>query len=260
MKKLTCIIDGEMILKYQVMSEDLDTLISVKSDEDMQHMFDEMDRYESKGAPRLRAFLFPATPVVMENPCMDPQVLKQRYIDAINGIVRSTPLPIKQHPIINTMQNGSLVSSAGSSPKSPESYLSEVMSNESNYQNSRYSMYKVQSSPTLCTLQNNHHNVHQLPPQYYHRPSPKSAFDHHYRSAGLDRQTSGRSWAEGGGYQVDAAPQYYSPSRPSRGNGYNLHYDDSNQFLDRRMLNRMGSPARSPVLASSPRGQSVVKP
>ncbi|EPS63659.1 hypothetical protein M569_11125, partial [Genlisea aurea] len=51
---------GVTILKYQLASEDLDALISVKSDEDVRHMLEEIDGYESAGIPRLRAFLFNA--------------------------------------------------------------------------------------------------------------------------------------------------------------------------------------------------------
>ncbi|KAK1440381.1 hypothetical protein QVD17_06206 [Tagetes erecta] len=64
MKKLTSMYNGEMILKYQLMPDDLDVLVTVKSDEDIRHMFEECDRLEHLVAPRLRAFLFP---VVMVN-------------------------------------------------------------------------------------------------------------------------------------------------------------------------------------------------
>ncbi|GAA0170053.1 hypothetical protein LIER_24400 [Lithospermum erythrorhizon] len=67
MKRLTDLVDGEMILKYQLVPEELDALVSVKSDEDIRHMFEECDRCETAGGPRLRAFLFPAKPVVVEN-------------------------------------------------------------------------------------------------------------------------------------------------------------------------------------------------
>ncbi|KAL0357213.1 UNVERIFIED_CONTAM: hypothetical protein Scaly_1407000 [Sesamum calycinum] len=95
MTKLTYLIDGEMILKYQVLSEDLDALISVKSDEDLCHMFEEIDRYESAGSPRMRAFLFPVNPIVMENQIgsAEPHAVEQRYIDSINGIIRTTHFP-----------------------------------------------------------------------------------------------------------------------------------------------------------------------
>ncbi|KAL0454484.1 UNVERIFIED_CONTAM: hypothetical protein Slati_0787600 [Sesamum latifolium] len=208
MKKLTYLIDGEMILKYQVASEDLDALVSVKSDEDLRHMFDEIDRYENAGAPRLRAFLFSVNPVVMENQIVsaDPHALEQRYIDAINGIIRMGPYPAKQHPTINAMQHGSLVSSGTSSPRSPDS-CTEAMSNEivlqSNYYNSRLNIHKVQSSPSICSLnipllsipQPSSHYAHQLSPQYVQQhtgyQSPKPPIDYQ-KSVIPERVTSVR--------------------------------------------------------------------
>ncbi|KAL0422225.1 UNVERIFIED_CONTAM: hypothetical protein Slati_3245400 [Sesamum latifolium] len=95
MAKLTYLVDGEMILKYQVLSEDLDALISVKSDEDLRHMFEEIDRYESAGSPRMRAFLFPVNPILMESQIWlaEPHAVEQRYIDSINGIIRTPHIP-----------------------------------------------------------------------------------------------------------------------------------------------------------------------
>ncbi|XP_051146019.1 RNA polymerase II degradation factor 1 [Andrographis paniculata] len=54
-------------LKYQLPNEDLDSLISVTTDEDLDNMIDEYDRLHSSGAAglkpgRLRLFLFPKSP------------------------------------------------------------------------------------------------------------------------------------------------------------------------------------------------------
>ncbi|KAI3448357.1 hypothetical protein Pfo_005022 [Paulownia fortunei] len=277
MKKLTYLIDGEMILKYQVVSEDLDALVSVKSDEDLRHMCDEIDRYENAGTPRLRAFLFPVNPVVMENQVgsVDPHALEQRYIDAINGIIRSASTSIKQHPTINAVQHGSLVSSGCSSPRSPDSCTTEAMHNEamlqSNYYNSRTNMHKVQSSPSICSLnvpQQNSHYFHQLSPQYVHHypgyQSPKPPIDPQ-KSVAPERLISVRSVgrAEGTRYQVDPAPPYYySTSRQNRGNGCCtkcMHYDDCSHFLDRRMTDRTVSLAMSPVSSSPHLGHGGMK-
>ncbi|KAG8364052.1 hypothetical protein BUALT_Bualt19G0086000 [Buddleja alternifolia] len=261
MKKLTYMIDGEMILKYQVVSEDLDALVSVKSDDDVRYMCDEIDRYEHAGTPRLRAFLFPVNPILLENQIgsTDPHALEQRYIDAINGIVRSAPNSMKQHPAINTLQQGSLVSSGCSSPRSPDSCTTEAMNNEAAYQNIRTNMQRVQSSPTICSLnvpQQSSHYVHQLPPQYVpHYPgylSPKQPIDPH-KNVGPDRLTSVRSVgrAEGVRYQVDPAPHYYYVPRQNRGSGC-MHYDESGRCSGRRMVDRTGSLAMNSV-PSSPR-------
>ncbi|KAL3814533.1 hypothetical protein ACJIZ3_015801 [Penstemon smallii] len=266
MKKLTYLIDGEMILKYQVISEDLDALVSVKSDEDLRHMFDEIDRYESARAPKLRAFLFPSSPIVLENQTgtLDPHALEQRYIDAVNGVVRSSTFSIKQHPTLNTVQYGSLVSSACSSPRSPDSCTTETINNEamlqSNYQNSRLNMHRVQSLPSICSLnapQQNSHHVHQLP-QYYRQThqsgyqSPKPPVDLH-KSVAPERLTSVRSVgrAEGVRYQVDPATHYYYPA--------SRHYEDCSHCLDRRMIERTGGLAISPVPSSPLHGHSGMR-
>ena len=90
MKRLTYLIDEDMILKYQLVTEDLDALVSVKSDEDVAHMFDEMEHYETAGCPRMRAFLFPTNqPPIVESPSIP---VEQHYIYSINGI-RLSPSP-----------------------------------------------------------------------------------------------------------------------------------------------------------------------
>ncbi|XP_057503458.1 protein PAL OF QUIRKY-like [Actinidia eriantha] len=56
MKKLASISGGDIILKYQLIPEDLDALVTVKSDADFRHMMDEHDRYETsrnRDAPSL---------------------------------------------------------------------------------------------------------------------------------------------------------------------------------------------------------------
>ncbi|XP_022876558.1 uncharacterized protein LOC111394799 [Olea europaea var. sylvestris] len=110
MTKLTYQIHGEMLLKYQLLQEDLDALVSVKSDEDLSRMFNEHDRYESSGSPKLRAFLFPANPAAIENQMASTEhdELELRYIDAINGIIRATSRSAKPCPTIIVGQRGTL--------------------------------------------------------------------------------------------------------------------------------------------------------
>lgn len=98
MHKLRTVFNSDVILKYQLIPEDLDALISVTCDEDLKNMFDEynLDNYErliNGRSPRIRAFLFPSTRVTADahisGNAADPAGLEQRYIEAINGIVRS---------------------------------------------------------------------------------------------------------------------------------------------------------------------------
>jgi hypothetical protein len=102
MKKVSGMVDGEVVLKYQVIPEELDALVSVRTNEDLKHMIEEHDRHETGGAPLLRAFLFPSKPLLVNSHnqmqgqppglhplSVEPYLLEKRYIDAINGIVRT---------------------------------------------------------------------------------------------------------------------------------------------------------------------------
>ena len=94
MKKVTSIAGSDMVLKYQLVSEDLDALVTVRSDADLQYMFDEHDRHVNV-ATMLRTFLFPSKPIVVDNqsPVSEPHMSEQYYIDAINGIIHTNTNP-----------------------------------------------------------------------------------------------------------------------------------------------------------------------
>lgn len=176
-KKLTAMTENEIVLKYQIIPEDLDALVSVKSDEDLKHMMEEYNRHET---PKLRTFLFPANPVVLENQLgpIEPQTIEQRYIEAINGIIRTPATksvllraPIKTRP--------SFTVSTCSSPKSessPDGYSYEqpemgFQNNNSSYQLRRlYPMHKVQSSPNISQHLQPHNHHHHLN-AYFHPPN-----------------------------------------------------------------------------------------
>nr|DAD35232.1 TPA_asm: hypothetical protein HUJ06_005872 [Nelumbo nucifera] len=172
MKKIRAIYNGDVVLKYQLIPEEMDILVSVTSDEDLQHMLDEHDRRdtkstESSGLPRLRAFLFSPNPVVVEsqaattNNTMDNQGLEQRYIDAINGVVRSTPINTKRTSgSISHPSTSYSISSSGSSPKSvaPESVSTDhnvsIEHSSDQHLGQRRFMQRVHSSPNLSSLAN----------------------------------------------------------------------------------------------------------
>ena len=168
-KKLTEMTENDVVLKYQILPEDLDALVSVKSDEDLKHMMDEYNRHE---APKLRTFLFPANPLVLENQLgpIEPQTIEQRYIEAVNGILRKSPslraAPIKTRPSFSTL-------SASSSPRSessPDGYNHELPESTGSYQLSRlYPMHRVHSSPNIITQlphSYHHHSAYLQPPNY----------------------------------------------------------------------------------------------
>ncbi|GER54968.1 octicosapeptide/Phox/Bem1p family protein [Striga asiatica] len=184
MKKVCYKIDGQMRLKYQLRSEDLDALVSVKSDEDLRHMLDEINFHEHSNLPRLRTFLFPLKP---------PE-----------------PNPIRLHAALNAMQQSSRVSSACSSPRSPDSCTTETLNQIPNSyftntgQASISSIHRVRSSPTICSLGNGPSICHQ----------PAKLIVEQQKSLMPDRLISVRSVgrAEGVRFQVDSLPvQYYAP-------------------------------------------------
>lgn len=177
MRKLSSLIEGDVILKYQLLPEELDALVTVKSDEDLRHMFEEYDRQELTGTSRLRTFLFPANPIIIENQ-MGPMdrccSLEQRYINSVNGIIFH-PGPIYNNPnfrppMVNTSQTSFTISSACSSPRTPPDTAilamptthPDVITPEITSVRKLGAMPRARSSPNLCNLsspsQSNHKN------------------------------------------------------------------------------------------------------
>ncbi|XP_057423432.1 uncharacterized protein LOC130717276 [Lotus japonicus] len=88
-------LDGRpFTLKYQLPNEDLDSLISVTTDEDLENMIDEYDRTTTTTASsikpsRIRLFLFPTKPESAHS--IPPQILDSSaksddwFLDALNG-------------------------------------------------------------------------------------------------------------------------------------------------------------------------------
>ncbi|KAG6780017.1 hypothetical protein NC652_012182 [Populus alba x Populus x berolinensis] len=256
-KKLSVEFEGDMVLKYQVIPEELDVLVSVRTNEDLKHMLDEYDRHESEGAPKLRAFLFPSNPAAVEKSTpMDPSAPEQRSVDAVNGMVRTTA-NCRLSPINANHPSFSL--SASSSPKStsPESNTADSVPHEPTFMNSyhvsRNPMTRVHSSPSLCNLNtahhhsnnlNNHHlyqhqHQHQHHPQHLYHPHHQQHNPHGYQpsrsphdphrlspSLPLGRPDFGRA-PTGSGLN-----QYYS-SRHNLGSGNSSkygHYDDYSSY------------------------------
>lgn len=48
--------EGDMVLKYQLIPEDLESLVSVRNDEDLRHMLEEYDRQILKAIPSSEPF------------------------------------------------------------------------------------------------------------------------------------------------------------------------------------------------------------
>ncbi|XVE48544.1 hypothetical protein DITRI_Ditri01bG0010200 [Diplodiscus trichospermus] len=190
MKKLNTMVEGDMILKYQVIPEELDALVTVKTDEDLKHMVDEYLRLDSEGTPKLRAFLFSSTPIVLENQMnpVDPHAIEQRYIEALNGIIRPSPNTSgRLTPVNGNRPIFSISGSACSSPTSPDDgKIIDSLPLEppllNGYSHNKLPLPKVQSSPSLYSLStlhpqttttnNNHHGNHQVYQQnYFYHPN-----------------------------------------------------------------------------------------
>ncbi|KAG1363626.1 hypothetical protein COCNU_11G004530 [Cocos nucifera] len=81
--------NAEVVMKYQIMPEDLHALVSVTCDEDLRHMLDEYDRQQPRSpsnSPRFRLFLFSTAPPPLSSPSdLAATPPEQRYIEAING-------------------------------------------------------------------------------------------------------------------------------------------------------------------------------
>ncbi|CAN4090957.1 unnamed protein product [Withania somnifera] len=89
-KKTTAICNQRHTVKYQLPEEDLDALVSVSSDEDLQHMIEEHHDL-GKSSQRLRLFLVPSAD--SEGPCsFEGMTLQQseadyQYVVAVNGML-----------------------------------------------------------------------------------------------------------------------------------------------------------------------------
>ncbi|XP_058091413.1 protein PAL OF QUIRKY-like [Magnolia sinica] len=90
-KLSSTLLDGRPFsLKYQLPNEDLDSLISVTTDEDLDNMIDEYDRTTAASAhkpSRLRLFLFPSKPDSASSigSLLDDSKSETWFVDALNG-------------------------------------------------------------------------------------------------------------------------------------------------------------------------------
>ncbi|GLT97060.1 hypothetical protein SLE2022_146450 [Rubroshorea leprosula] len=258
MKKLGTLVDGEMVLKYQVIPDDLEALVSVRSDEDLKHMFDEHDRNEIEGTSKLRAFVFPSSPVILENQIItvEPHLIEQRYIDAINGIIRPTI-------------NGRLTPSyskrsyfCASDNTSPKSLSPDAKTNDSNSpfehvlvngcHDSRIGVHKVQSSPSFYSfnntvpLQSSNLSNHQAYQQHYHYHQGYQQPQQHYagcqtpnarppQELRMDRLSSfsigQHDFSRVAMGQQPSPSQIYPPGRPNVGNEDSSRYSCHDEYL-----------------------------
>ncbi|KAL7232016.1 hypothetical protein ACSBR2_010102 [Camellia fascicularis] len=73
------------LLKYQLPNDDLDSLISVTTDEDLHNMLEELDRISCSPTPsRIRLFLFPSKPESVGSAILDPKA-ESWFCDALKS-------------------------------------------------------------------------------------------------------------------------------------------------------------------------------
>ncbi|KAK2976044.1 hypothetical protein RJ640_029917, partial [Escallonia rubra] len=93
-KKTYTICGQPHTIKYQLPGEDLDALISVSSDEDLDHMIEEYHDLE-RGSQRLRIFLVsstdPESPCSLESRTVQPTDADYQYVVALNGMMNPSP-------------------------------------------------------------------------------------------------------------------------------------------------------------------------
>ncbi|XP_054805057.1 uncharacterized protein LOC129308082 isoform X2 [Prosopis cineraria] len=96
MEKTCAIWNVTHITKYQLPGEDLDALISVCSDEDLNHMIEEYEELERiGGSQRLRIFLISSSesenPNSIEAKVSLPGDVDYQYVVAVNGVLEPSP-------------------------------------------------------------------------------------------------------------------------------------------------------------------------
>ncbi|KAM0946429.1 putative PB1 domain-containing protein [Dioscorea sansibarensis] len=204
-KKMDIVYNGEAMVKYQLMPEDLDALVSVTCDEDLQYMFDEHDRQPRSpsagcGSPRLRVFLFPtsSSPSAAATP-------EQRYLDAINGIpIMPQAKSTRQHSVFT------LSSSACTSPTSTIDMSTMGLGGLSSGRASGGGgMHRVRSTPNIGSLRIQTSTSNNLQQQQQHQ-------HHHFpqQSPSLQKQhslTYGMYPGSGSRFAVGASIRYQQP-------------------------------------------------
>lgn len=96
LRKVTETYGRPVLLRYQLPDEDLDSLVTVSTSEDLESMMEEYDKLTAdRPNAKLRLFLFPPSEVGAIGadplkPSFDPDQSGTRYIEAVNGLNLST--------------------------------------------------------------------------------------------------------------------------------------------------------------------------
>ncbi|XP_073106833.1 LOW QUALITY PROTEIN: RAF-like serine/threonine-protein kinase PRAF [Elaeis guineensis] len=197
--------NAKVVIKYQIMPEDLDALVSVTCDEDLRHMLDEYDRHEPRSpsnSPRFRLFLFSAAspPLASLSDAAATCPIEQRYVEAINGMP----------PAASTLSLFNISSSAATSPTSTIDLRDAFRPTRSNLLSTAPAagggggkgLHRVRSTPNLGTA-----NLSQMSngvaPQPYGGHQQDRHHHHHHTTMASRSQRRRTETAEGcGGWGV----------------------------------------------------------
>ncbi|KAL2235039.1 UNVERIFIED_CONTAM: hypothetical protein Sindi_1236100 [Sesamum indicum] len=153
-------------LKYQLPNEDLDSLISVTTDEDLENMVEEYDRLNSAGGGlkpgRLRLFLFPKTSSNIEQLLVETASTKSDdwFFNALNGKASTLSVAASDRGFSETSSvncllglDDDLVGKASAVGKDPEAQTeaSKIGGNGNANSVANHDVHSVPDSPMLET-------------------------------------------------------------------------------------------------------------
>ncbi|XP_068643455.1 protein PAL OF QUIRKY-like isoform X2 [Aristolochia californica] len=184
------LLDGRSFtLKYQLPNEDLDSLISVTTDEDLDNMIEEYDRNSTSIKPsRLRLFLFPTKPESASSigSLIDDSKSETWFVDALNG---ASILPRGLSADSNSVNCLLGLDDVGPVPGT----VNEPNNDSSSHKPLKQDIHSVPDSPMLETASSfgstsSAPNLSNLPPIRVHLDS---------RVGGLEEQFSNMKMEEG---------------------------------------------------------------
>nr|XP_018678898.1 PREDICTED: uncharacterized protein LOC103979153 isoform X1 [Musa acuminata subsp. malaccensis] len=253
------------LIKYQLVSEDLDTLVTVTCDQELVHMLEEYDRLDAlhpcspsfASSPRFRLFLFASPSATSASGCHRPAAtLDQRYVDAINTAAPTSP----RRPMFTVSSASSAFTSPTSTIDGPAALLAlrpnaplggSMQRVQSTPNLSGGGMHRVSSTPNLGqnsgTGPQHHHNHHHHHPHHLHRQYTSAAAAYGAQAAGMGGvwRNSGARRHEAGGF---GSISWVPPAAPRGGvpyGGGSVCFGHADEAPSGRQ-SRSGSPFRAP--------------
>ncbi|KAL7152951.1 hypothetical protein ABFS83_04G133100 [Erythranthe nasuta] len=203
-------------LKYQLPTEDLDSLISLSSDEDLDNMIEEYDRTTSASPlkpSRLRLFLFPSKPETAASmgSLLDDAKSETWFVDALNG-AGLLPRGISESAAIDTfLELDQRHHGGGGMVNSDSSADLEALQNESVGNINKQVVGKANNSQEVFLVEtSSSFGSSSSSPSMANLPPIKVRTEGYNQTAGLDEQFSHVSIASG---LANAAP----PPLPNSG-------------------------------------------